>query len=351
MSIKRNALPSVNQRVQYYLVIALVSGFFAAGSVGVVWWIVYQLRDIELAKQPVKSPVYVNYNTDGPYTQTKDWSAAQSGYQQYVKEHPQPQNIQVLKGWSTAQIYSYMVTQVSGGLKVSCQYCHVINEANGWNFAAEGNPNKVKARQMMIMASDLNRNFITKLPASVGNKQITCATCHNGKPVFATYPASIQVTQPDNYQLPLDLQYPGGLVVTGRRDKSLPDVALNQYTMYHMNISLGQGCTFCHNSRHFPSYEINNKYYAGTMMLMAQHLLKDGYPYTGDSSYNNPDAPKGSATPDQNFVGVMAGQNYNTIMNKKVPSCWMCHQGAQLPPGAANDKQVPPQLSSNPPAQ
>lgn len=343
--------PQLNQRAAFWAVTLIIAGIFAIGSTALVWWIVYRLRAIDARDfpPPASAPAFVNYAIGGDYTKTDQWKAAQAGYQEYVKQHPQPQNAQVLKGWSTAQIYAYMVSQVSGGLKVSCQYCHVINAENGWNFSIDSNPQKIKARQMMVMSSDLNNNFIAHLPPGVvasqpGHVQVTCATCHNGKPVFSTYPDSIQVTQPASYRLPLDLQFPGGLVVTGRKDKGLESVALNQYTMYHYNISLGQGCTFCHNARYFPSYERAEKYYAGTMMLMAQHLLKGTYPYQGNADYGNPAAlPAGKINPE--FTGIMQGQTYLSIMNNKAPSCWMCHQGNRIPPGGARDNQAPPQLS------
>ncbi len=348
--MQRSLPPRLDQRTTYYAVVALVSLFFAAGSTAIVWWIVYQLRSLEPA--PQTTPAYVNYSIAGDYTNNPQWAEAQKGYQQYVTQNPQPQNVQVLKGWSTAQIYAYMVTQVAGGMKVQCQYCHIINEQNGYNFAAEGNPNKVKARQMMVMAADLNQNFISKLPPGVGGlqgySQVTCATCHNGNPVFNTYPDSIQVTQPDTFRLPLDLAFPGGLAVTGDTSKGLEDVALNQYTMYHMNFSLGQGCTYCHNARYFPSYEITQKYHAGTMLLMSQHLLKGTYPYNGDSTYGNPNASTAPPLVNPDFTAVMNGQTYLSIMNNRYPSCWMCHQQNVLPPGAARDGQAPPQLSTQP---
>ena len=96
------------------------------------------------------------------------------------RQQPQPQNVQVLTGMNTGQIAAYMVSHVAGGLKVDCTYCH--NLANG-NFADNSVPAKAKAREMMLMAADLNQNFISQLPQSVGGKQVTCATCHNGRPL------------------------------------------------------------------------------------------------------------------------------------------------------------------------
>jgi photosynthetic reaction center cytochrome c subunit len=204
-----------------------------------------------------------------------------------------------------------MVAQVSGGLKVDCSYCHNIN-----NFADESNPNKGKARAMMLMSGDLNRSFVSKLPVSVGEYNITCATCHNGKPKFETYPTEIQNTLPNDYRLPLEREYPGGLVITGVETKSLDEVELNQNTMYHMNLSLGQGCTFCHNARYFPATGVkeggrDQKQHATWMLQMSKHI-KD---------------------------------SYSPIMANQTPSCWMCHQGNTVPPGAAKAGQVPDMLS------
>jgi len=212
-----------------------------------------------------------------------------------------------------------MVGQVAGGLKVDCTYCH--NLANG-DFSDDAIPAKLKARQMMLMAADLNQNFISQLPPTVGGKQVTCATCHNGRPLvlngaastsqMSNYPPD-QSPLPDSYQLPLnDLDV---LLITGKIDPNLAAVQFNQYTMNHFNQSLGVGCAFCHNARYFASNERAEKGYALTMLKMAQHI----------------------------------NQQYLSIMNNKGPSCWMCHHGAMLPPGSANPGQVPAMLSSTPP--
>ncbi|MBU6334693.1 MAG: photosynthetic reaction center cytochrome c subunit [Chloroflexi bacterium] len=294
---------ALTPQVRFLLVYGATAAFFALGSMLVFWWIYDIIQST--APAPTTSPIYANYDPAGDHLKPESLAAMAA----YTEANPQPQNVQVLKGWSTAQISAYMVAQVSGGLKVDCSYCH-----NVANFAEEGNVKKTNARAMMLMAADLNRSYIAQLPASVGNYQVTCATCHNGKPVFETYPIAIQNTLPNDFKLPLDRNYPGGLVVTGRDDVGLEDVELNQYTMYHYNVSLGQGCTFCHNARYFPSYEIAQKKHATIMMQMAQHI---------NNTYSR---------------AIMAG---------KTPSCWMCHQGAQIPPGAATDGQVPPMLSKN----
>ena len=84
--------------------------------------------------------------------------------------------------------------------------------------------------------------------------------------------------------------------------------------MTHNTQALGVGCGFCHNANYFPSNEIPQKTYALTMYQMAVHL-------------NN---------------------TYKPIMAGKEPSCWMCHQGNYLPPGAAKAGQVPAVLGYTP---
>lgn len=314
-------------RGRFYIVAGIISVVMAVASIAIFWWIFYQLEAVaaEQAKPQAdllrqSQSVYVNY----VYLPTDAYISAESlaAMNAYIAANPQPQAVQVLKGMNTAQISAYMVSQVSGGLKVDCSYCHNIA-----NFAQEdGYPNaakKVTARKMMQMSADLNQNYTAKLPASVGNYQITCATCHNGKAAgLNSYPIEIMNTLPNDWSLPLDLDYPGGLVVTGRKDISNAEVERNQFTMYHFNVSMGQGCTFCHNSRNFQSYEIEQKNHASIMLQMTKHIQE---------TYVAP----GGRIAD----GIMAG---------KSPSCWLCHQGARIPPGAAQPGQVPAVLSSTP---
>ena len=314
---QRGATPAFSERTVFLMVFGLIALLLAGGSILMVSWIRGQVNGFTPPAQT--SPVFTNYS-NLPSTYLKPESLA--AMSKYITEHPQPQNVQVLKGMDTSQIANYMVAQVAGGLKVDCTYCH--NLANG-NFAAEDNlpmstvqnvPRKTLARQMMLMSQDLNQNFVAQLPVSVGGKAITCATCHNGNAVnfngtsgglLTNYPAN-QAPLPRNFQLkldsPADLDL---LLITGKVDPNLAAVQYNQYTMTHMTQALGVGCAFCHNANYFPSNERPQKGYALIMLQMAQHI---------------------NAT-------------YKPIMGLKAPSCWMCHQGQQLPPGSANPGQVP----------
>jgi photosynthetic reaction center cytochrome c subunit len=78
--------------------------------------------------------------------------------------------------------------------------------------------------------------------------------------------------------------------------------------MYHMNDSLGVGCTYCHNSRYFPSYEVPAKYYSVNMLQMSQHLW----------------------------------QEWGDALQGSEPSCLLCHQGAAIPPGAVRSASLMP---------
>lgn len=335
---ERPVTSQVTPRTAYLAVYLAVSLFFLIGTAVIFWWIVYRLRSLDEAAAQLSPPTpgYVNYDISGPYTQTPEWQAAQQQVATYIQQNPQPQNVQVLTGLSTAEIYGYMVNQVSAGLKVGCNHCHTVTNGQ-YNFADYNNPNKVRAAAMMLMVGDLNKNWLTQLPASVGNKQIACATCHNGVNAgINMYPQESLDLVPLTFRLPLDREFPGGLQVTGDKTKSLDEVALNQYTMYHMNASLGQGCTFCHNARYFPSDEIAQKSYAIIMLNMAKHL--NG---AGTVTLNIPGIDPGP------YLDQPAGTNqftYLQIMRNKSPSCWNCHQGARLPPGSMDEGQVPPPL-------
>ncbi|NBU63622.1 MAG: photosynthetic reaction center cytochrome c subunit [Chloroflexia bacterium] len=307
MSQQQLAFPPLNDDAKFNLVAGAIAAITMVLSIVAFWWIWWIVQPP--APKPIpESTIYRMYDPSGNHLKPESLAAMQK----YIKEHEQPQNVQVLKGWNTKQISNYMVSQVAGGLKVDCSYCHNIN-----NFADYSNPNKIKAKAMLLMSGDLNRSYVSKLPTSVGGYNITCATCHNGKPKFETYPIQIQNTLPNDYRLPLDREYPGGLVITGVKSKSLDEVELNQNTMYHMNLSLGQGCTFCHNARYFPATGVKDggrdqKQHATWMLQMAKHI----------------------------------NANYSTIMANQTPSCWMCHQGYTVPPGAAKAGQVPDVLST-----
>lgn len=76
-------------------------------------------------------------------------------------------NIQVLKRVPADQWFDTMAF-IAGSLGVTCDHCHTSS------FDVDGNPAKLKAREMMRMVDEINRNHFD------ANTVVTCNTCHRG---------------------------------------------------------------------------------------------------------------------------------------------------------------------------
>lgn len=332
---------TIGKRGLFWIVFMTVTVLLVGGS----WWVANFVRTtvVEAAAEEVRlTNGYINYWIGQGYITDEATAAVQA----YIEQFPEPQNVEVLVGLNTSEIWSYMTSQVAGGLQVNCTHCHVLD-----NFGAEtleeyealgGDEtmwqNKKTARAMLQMSQDLNQNWITQLADIEGKQpsgaQITCATCHNGQAQFETWSAE-QHALPNDYRLPLlascpldepDCEIPEGtpgtvedidraLVITGNDvDYSLDQVQYNQHTMTYMNWSIGIGCTHCHNSRYFPSWEQPAKYYAYTMLQMTQHLQNE---------------------------------YYEEWFNGKEPSCFMCHQNQVRPPGAIESSVFLPDMMTS----
>ncbi|MCB0061460.1 MAG: photosynthetic reaction center cytochrome c subunit [Caldilineaceae bacterium] len=263
---------------------------------------------------PATNPLFINYSTGNQeYIQPESLAAMAV----YIAQNVQPQNAQVLTGMLTAEIAAYMVNHVASGLQVDCTYCHNVQNfgADEWDDP-DAMARRVTARAHLRMVGDINRDWLSQLPTLTTEKipygaQVTCATCHYGEPLPVAWEPELNAL-PDDFRLPLDNI--DQLLVTANLDVSLDTVQINQYTMYHMNTSLNVGCTHCHNSRYFPSWEVPAKYYALHMLNMSQYIR----------------------------------DTYQVDMNGQEPSCQLCHKGNILPPGAAvNAASLPAVLTAN----
>lgn len=305
---------SDRERTIFWMVFALITLILLGAG---FWVISFVYGRVELAQEPDPnlSPYFVNYSVDNTQF-LQDESLIGMG--NWIRDNPETQNVQVLTGLTTAEVAGYMVNQVSNGLQVDCSYCH-----NVANFAQDDmedplvTERKATARAHLLMSQDLNQNWLATLPTVTDLKQpsgvqITCATCHNGQAQFNTW-ADQPNALPDDFRLPLgNLEI---LQVNAREDVSLDTVQYNQYVMYHMNESMNVGCTHCHNSRYFPSWERPSKYYAQHMLQMTEHIQA----------------------------------NYSDVINNQDPSCSMCHAGAIIPGGAAKTAaDIPAVLSTDP---
>lgn len=71
----------------------------------------------------------------------------------------------------------------AGGLGVRCQFCHVGEEGlplERFDFVSDEKRTKVIARQMMLMAQEVNRRLDTLPQRGTPPVPVTCATCHRG---------------------------------------------------------------------------------------------------------------------------------------------------------------------------
>lgn len=303
---QNSSISYFGRRFLYFVVFAIVTAVLLSGS----WWILNFVYDQVAVVDDTNAQAGIFINYSPPTTDYID-PASLVAMATYMAANPEPQNVQVLVGLSTAEISAYMVGQVAAGLQVDCTHCH-----NTENFSADewddpvAMENRVKARAHLRMTADINQNWLSQLATLTDEKhpsgaQVSCATCHLGEAQPVAWAADQQGV-PDSFRLPLDdLTI---LQVTAREDISLDTVQINQQTMYHMNDSLNVGCTHCHNSRYFPGFDQPAKYYAQHMLNMAQHIR----------------------------------DNYSEYWGEQEPSCNLCHRNNTLPPGAVRSASLMP---------
>ena len=82
------------------------------------------------------------------------------------------ENITHLSGMRADQMFPTMV-YFEAALGVGCGHCH---EGNNTQRALDDNPKKDVARGMIDLVAAINENF-------EGEREVTCFTCHNGRPV------------------------------------------------------------------------------------------------------------------------------------------------------------------------
>src|SRR3954452_4218243 len=83
-------------------------------------------------------------------------------------------NVQLLTNMTDLQLQRTM-NFMRASLGVHCDFCHVVDDKTGWDFASDAKPEKKTGREMIRMVLDINaKNF-------PGRPQVTCNTCHRGK--------------------------------------------------------------------------------------------------------------------------------------------------------------------------
>jgi hypothetical protein len=98
-----------------------------------------------------------------------------------------PRNLKVLPNTISDQRLDSIMQTYNKALGVGCDFCHVkskmFNLKDGLDYAADGEPMKENARDMMRMTIDINKNHFynnkSKEPYLLNT--ITCNTCHRGE--------------------------------------------------------------------------------------------------------------------------------------------------------------------------
>jgi hypothetical protein len=90
----------------------------------------------------------------------------------------QPKNVQLLKGLTPIQLQRTM-NMMRASIGTHCDYCHVVSDKDGWNFASDEKPEKKRGREMIALTMELNEKSFGGRPV------VSCYTCHRGalKPV------------------------------------------------------------------------------------------------------------------------------------------------------------------------
>ncbi len=93
-------------------------------------------------------------------------------------------NIQVLKDLDADKLKPSM-SFIAASLGVECNFCHV-QENGQFVYEKDDKAKKAKAREMMQMTNDINKNSFH------GERNVTCNTCHRGSDTPVPVPAVLE---------------------------------------------------------------------------------------------------------------------------------------------------------------
>ena len=192
------------------------------------------------------------------------------------------QNVEVLGDLSEDEFTALMVSITAWvAPEQGCAYCHNVE-----NMASEEVYAKKVARRMLQMTKTINSQW----QDHVANTGVNCYTCHRGNPVpeYAWFlesgPAesaggfnakrqgqNVATERASYSSLPytsleellvadgnIRVQSASALPIVGQTGVGLQATEHTYSLMMHMSDSLGQNCTFCHNTRALGSWEESN---------------------------------------------------------------------------------------------
>jgi hypothetical protein len=105
------------------------------------------------------------------------------------RTYPAPTNLKVLPKTLTGQQVHDIMETWEGSLGVRCDNCHAADPKNlgpngkpRLNFADDSKEDKDKARLMVKMTEDINKNYISMISDEKNSSEpkVTCGTCHRG---------------------------------------------------------------------------------------------------------------------------------------------------------------------------
>jgi Photosynthetic reaction centre cytochrome C subunit len=96
-------------------------------------------------------------------------------------------NLKVLPADISEQRLDSIMQTYNVALGVKCDFCHVKSamwNVNGLDYAADTEPMKENAREMMRMTIEINKNnfYFDKKKEPYLLRTVTCKTCHRGEP-------------------------------------------------------------------------------------------------------------------------------------------------------------------------
>jgi hypothetical protein len=127
-------------------------------------------------------------------------AASPQGEQQKAQPPFKPVNLKILPKEISRNELIQTMRGFAMSLGVRCPACHAGQEGQMPDFASDEKPMKNRARTMMLITQDLNKNQIPKLQLGTDKEhKVTCWTCHRGKQVPETevqMPAHTEGAQP-----------------------------------------------------------------------------------------------------------------------------------------------------------
>lgn len=96
-----------------------------------------------------------------------------------AQESVEYENLQLLDSSMPRREMSDLMKSWARALDVRCEFCHVGNDVDGFDYALDDKKHKLQAREMLRMTLDINKKYLAEFGGH--GLQVTCATCHRGR--------------------------------------------------------------------------------------------------------------------------------------------------------------------------